>query len=376
MQRIDRSPPGVSSRAVRNETSLQLALSRAEGRIRRAGQKRFPASGDGRPRAGADAHHVHVEVDAAVRQHVSQVSDVVRNRGNAREEPPAKLQRNRVAVGAGGGLLGRPHVQARPQSTVGSAHQERLLLAEDGQGDEVENGRGSDPRHRSPSRMRRVPIPAGAQSAERTARAIRGPRRADQRAKLHQGLIEIAGAPRGDESRGESFIPRATSGGLRIVAAKTGKNSADVSVHRRDGDIEGDRCDRAGRVCPDARQRAQRVHVFRDTAAVMIHDGACRDMKVVTAAVVTESRPEGENVVDRRGRQGSQGREAAHEPLEIRQNRPDLSLLEHELGNERGVRVGRVASPGEVAAMPVIPAQEAPANDRCGGFERDGVPHG
>ena len=89
----------------------------------------------------------------------------------------------------------------------------------------------------------------------------------------------------------------------------------------------------------------------------MVYDGACGGVKISRADVVAESLPRAEHVVFTSVSQRGKIREAAEPLVVIRNDSGDLSLLEHEFGNQDGVRIARL-SPGEVAAVAAKPAEK------------------
>lgn len=83
-------------------------------------------------------------------------------------------------------------------------------------------------------------------------------------------------------------------------------------------------------------------------------------VQIARTGVVTESLPGVKHLALRRPGQGGEIWESTEPLIIIWDNGGDLCLLEHELGDEDGVRVPRV-TPGKVASVRLIPAQEGAA---------------
>src|SRR5437879_2353757 len=88
-----------------------------------------------------------------------------------------------------------------------------------------------------------------------------------------------------------------------------------------------------------------------------MHDSPRGSLKISRANVVAESLPRAEHVVFTSVSQRGKIREAAKPLVVIRNDSGDLSLLEHEFGNQDGVRIARL-SPREVAAVAAKPAEK------------------
>jgi len=80
-------------------------------------------------------------------------------------------------------------------------------------------------------------------------------------------------------------------------------------------------------------------------------------MQIASSRVIAKSLPRVEDVTLRSPGQGGEICEAAEPFIIIRDNGGNLSLLEHELRNEDGVRIASLA-PGQGAAMAAIPTQK------------------
>src|SRR5206468_12186737 len=113
----------------------------------------------------------------------------------------------------------------------------------------------------------------------------------------------------------------------------------------------------SGRVPAHAGQRLESVAVCREFAAVALYDDARRLVQVDRPAVVTEAGPEANYLCSGRGGERLECRESSDEPLVVGDHTVDLGLLEHQLGDQDGVR-SRVGSPGQTAAVAVVPVEE------------------
>src|SRR5690606_15312418 len=100
----------------------------------------------------------------------------------------------------------------------------------------------------------------------------------------------------------------------------------------------GDARDRAGGVVADAGERAQRVEVVGQLAAVALADQPGGAVEVAGAGVVAEPLPRLEHVVERRVGERGERREALDPALVVRDRGLYARLLEHDLRNPDAVR--------------------------------------
>ncbi len=87
---------------------------------------------------------------------------------------------------------------------------------------------------------------------------------------------------------------------------------------------------------------------------VFFHDNFGGLVQIARPAVITQPLPERKHFLLRSGRQIGNAREAHHPALEIRDDRLDACLLEHDLGNPDNVW-GRGIAPGQFASLVRIP---------------------
>jgi hypothetical protein len=97
------------------------------------------------------------------------------------------------------------------------------------------------------------------------------------------------------------------------------------------------------RIAANARQFANRHDIAGKGSPVSILHNLGGGMKIPGAVVIAEALPGVENIVLRSAREGSEVRKSAKPFIIIRDHRGDLSLLEHELGDEDRVRIAGFA---------------------------------
>src|SRR2546421_3045796 len=91
------------------------------------------------------------------------------------------------------------------------------------------------------------------------------------------------------------------------------------------------------RVFADARKRLHLLDRSWESPPVSIYHGFCGGVKISGAVVITQSLPGVQHFGLRCAREGSEIRESLQPFFIIRQDCPDLSLLEHELGDENRI---------------------------------------
>ena len=101
-------------------------------------------------------------------------------------------------------------------------------------------------------------------------------------------------------------------------------------------------------------------------AAHVARDGLGAFVQVARARVVAEPSPRRQNVVERRRRQGVDGRPAAQERDVVRDDRLHGRLLQHDLAQPDAVGIG--SHPGSSAPRQIAPLRVVPAEQRIDGI--------
>ena len=117
-----------------------------------------------------------------------------------------------------------------------------------------------------------LPVKADAEVLHRAETALRcAVRQADHRPKLHERLVEVAGALFRHDFReaGGYLFPVFRVGDGREIIVEPRRDAQNVAVYRRDAQTEADGRDRPGGILPDARQRKKRLEIRRKRTAVL-----------------------------------------------------------------------------------------------------------
>ena len=148
---------------------------------------------------------------------------------------------------------------------------------------------------------------------------------------------------------------------------RAAEDAIDVRVQYRDRLAERKRGDGCGGVRADAGKPAELGHGARQLAVVVLHDLFRQPVQAHGATVVAHAGPEADDVgglgVGQRPERGKRFEEG----VVLRDDALDLSLLEHDLRDEDGIRVGD-AAPGEDASVARVPGGNS-------GVEGVGVDH-
>ena len=184
-------------------------------------------------------------------------------------------------------------------------------------------------------------------------------RQTDGCTKLHQRLVEVAGAV-GRHECGEPFARLLFEFCVRDrceIVIQPRRHTQNIAVHRRNGQSERDRRHRACRVLADAGQSKQPVVISRQFAAVFFAQQDRCTVQVAHAAVVAEPLPElGVNGLVRRRESGYIG-QRVHPAGEIAAHGLHARLLEHDLAHPDAIG-SRLRTPRQVAVPGVIPVQQ------------------
>ena len=187
-------------------------------------------------------------------------------------------------------------------------------------------------------------------------------RRTNQRAEIDKRRIVNAGGIFWNQRAGAipEFFPANGSIDWAVKIKQARQNASSVGFDNRNWLIKGERRDGIGRVTPDTGQFTDCREIARKSAFMaMLHRFRNR-MQVASSRVIAEALPRVEDVTFRSPGQGGEIREAAEPLIIIRDNGGNLSLLEHELGDEDGVGVPSLA-PGEETTICMIPTRQGRA---------------
>jgi len=195
---------------------------------------------------------------------------------------------------------------------------------------------------------------------ERTAIATRLATGAQGGTEIHHGLI--VGTDPGLWGAGLRQYPQAAQYGAAAGPAgdceAAGQDPLCVAVQDGVTLTEGEGQNRPGSGTPDPRESPDLSDVVRKAPAVVGNDEARGPVQVPGAGVITETRPQVQDLVQVRRGQVRHGGKTGQKALEIREDDGNLGLLEHDLRDPHPIG-SRVPLPGQVlAAMPVEPGQQ------------------
>lgn len=205
-------------------------------------------------------------------------------------------------------------------------------------------------------------IGRGAERADGAEAALWLSRDADERAEVHKGGIENAGAAFRNQLRGEIPDGGVAGGGIdrELQVKQASEKTRDVGFDNWHRLIEGEGGDGVRRVAAEAGEGADVGWVFWEFAGKFRDHGARGGVEISGAGVVAEALPGVKDLRFISSREAGEIRKPP-EPLSIiREHGGDLRLLEHDLGDEDGVGIGGPA-PGQVASVFSKPAQKRPA---------------
>ena len=193
----------------------------------------------------------------------------------------------------------------------------------------------------------------------------RAVRRADRRAKLHEGLRRLGTLPGGVDLRkggGIILFDRGLCDGA-LVRGQAGDDAEDIAVDGGRGQAEADGANCSGGIVADAGQGADLVIVRRERAAIVRDDLLRGLLQVAHAGIVAEALPELVQPVGVARGEGRNVRKLGEETGIVALHGLDARLLEHDLG-EPDVIGFAVTPPGQVAFVPFIPAEQR--REKCG----------
>ena len=148
----------------------------------------------------------------------------------------------------------------------------------------------------------------------------------------------------------------------------TREHALHVAIQNRDALSLRERGDRRSGRAADAGQRCQARGVAREFAAMLSDDLLRRCVKMMRAAVIPETAPRAKHVVDRCASERTDVGKRRNESFEIRDDRRDLRLLQHDLGEPdriwvaecRAHTLGAAPLPRQIAApMNTLPGDDA-----------------
>lgn len=210
-------------------------------------------------------------------------------------------------------------------------------------------GRSCPPTRRTSRSHRTFPTPCHARST-------------DQRAELHDRLVE---RPRALSSPGNDLLGGAPKPGAEPLARRAGvkrssQHPGDIGVHCRGRAFEGEAGHCPGGVAAHTWQPPQLDGVGRDKAGTLAYYFLSQPMQVGRAPIISQPFPALPHHCRRRRRERLDRGILLQKALIICLNPRHLSLLQHELGYDHVVGIAGPA-PGQVAAVPAKPAEEAAA---------------
>jgi hypothetical protein len=138
------------------------------------------------------------------------------------------------------------------------------------------------------------------------------------------------------------------------------QNASSIGFDNWNWLIKRKRGDGIGRVTTDTGQFTDCREIARKSAPMAMVDGFRNRMQVAGSRIIPEALPRVEDVTFRRPGEGGEIRETAKPLIIIRDNGGNLSLLEHELGDEDGVGVAGLA-PGKETAVCMVPTRQGRA---------------
>ncbi len=230
------------------------------------------------------------------------------------------------------------------EEDAAAAQREGVIL-----GEQFRGGAGALARERSG-------VGGGAEGTYGTPVAFGLARNADERAEIHERGIETTGVFFWDEIAGEVPEGGAAGGGIdrELEIEETREETGDVGFDDGDGLVEGEGGHGVCGITTEPGEMLERA------GKRPVADGLGGGVEIARASVVAETLPGVQDVGLLGAREAFNIREALEPRSIIREHGRDLGLLEHDLGDEDGVGVLRLA-PGEVTAVFAIPGEEGAA---------------
>jgi hypothetical protein len=188
------------------------------------------------------------------------------------------------------------------------------------------------------------------------------PRRTNQRAEIDKRRIVNAGGIFWNQRAGAipELFPANGSIDWTVKIKQARQNASSVGFDNWDWLIKGERRDGIGRVTTDTGQFTDCREIARKSASMAMLHGFRNRMQIASPRVIAEALPRAEDVTFRGPGEGGEIGKVAEPLIIIRDNGGNLSLLQHELGNDDGVRVPSLA-PGEETTIRMIPTRQGRA---------------
>lgn len=208
-----------------------------------------------------------------------------------------------------------------------------------------------------------------AKASDWACRAVRLARTTDRRPQVHQRGGVAATTffwKKGSGRLMEKFFP-GSCGDVFVKIKKPGDDALDIGVQYRNRLVECECRNCRRRVGPDSRQREEEVEVVRNAAAELRENRLGSAMEIPSAGVVSKTFPVFHDILLRCGREGCDIRKSLHPSLKIRLHGGDGRLLEHEFGNQNGIR-GWITPPRQDSTVGAKPFLECLVEIGCSIF--------
>ena len=213
--------------------------------------------------------------------------------------------------------------------------------------------------------------PRDAILVQRAARTLGAGALAEGGAEIHHRLIVVGAAltRRQPFRQGPEFPLHRRLSRPAFDTEATREHALDVAVQNRLALSDAQRQNRPGGGAPDTGQCAQVLDITRKTPAEVIDDELRGTVQVARAGIVTEPGPQVQYLVERRGGERGDIGETIQKTFIIRDYCGHPGLLQHDLGDPGGVRVGAPLPWQILAPACVIPGEHAIGEIGREGFE-------
>ena len=208
----------------------------------------------------------------------------------------------------------------------------------------------------------KVRLSAGqAMAPPRADQALRVFGRADDGAQVHYGRGIVGRVSFGGQ--GGSFFLNEVHNfvGRAGEMKKTADNANDVAVDDGFGQVKAESQQTCGSVGADAFQPENLFSGLRENAVKFTGNCACGGVQRAGARIIAQSLPVLVDFVQIGSSQFENRRKTLHETFEIRNDRFDGCLLQHQFGYENNVRIGvrsALNPPREISSVSGIPVEK------------------